>query len=60
MYIKQGCRDRTISKRDGGVTHNAFARCREGDMFESRPDTVSYVKTLKMVHTDGMSGARHK
>ena len=35
-------------------------RRREGDRFESRCDTASYLKRLKMVPTAAMSDARHK
>ena len=49
-----------LKTRDLALTHSASARRRGGDWFESRPDTASQLKTLKMVPAAAISGARHK
>ena len=45
---------------DRGSTLSASARRRVDDRSESRTDTASRLKTLKIVTTAAMSGARHK
>ena len=46
--------------RDRGSTRSASARRLGGNNFLSRSDTASLLKTLKLVPTAAMSGARHK
>ena len=49
-----------LNKSDIGSTRNTSARRQEGDRFESQSDNESCPKTLKMVSTAALSGARLK